>query len=111
VAKESKGLYTNDECFKMALTDAISVSCKALGFGADIYWSGDNTKYNDQKKQNFNNQQPQQQSQPQQQQNFNNQQGTSDICSDCGDNITPNVKKFSQDKYGKALCFNCQKKN
>lgn len=38
VAKESKGLFTSDECFKMAYTDAISVACKALGIGADIYW-------------------------------------------------------------------------
>ena len=38
VAKESKGLYTSDECFKMAYTDALSVACKALGMGADIYW-------------------------------------------------------------------------
>jgi hypothetical protein len=45
VAKESKGLYTSDECFKMALTDAISVACKALGFGADVYWDKDRTKY------------------------------------------------------------------
>lgn len=45
VAKESKGLYTNDECFKMALTDAISVACKALGMGADVYWANGRTKY------------------------------------------------------------------
>lgn len=45
VANERKGLYTSDECFKMALTDAISIACKALGFGADIYWDKDNTKY------------------------------------------------------------------
>ena len=45
VAKERKGLYTSDECYKMALTDAISVACKPLGFGADIYWSADRTKY------------------------------------------------------------------
>ena len=38
VAKESKGLYTSDECFKMAYTDALGVACKALGMGADIYW-------------------------------------------------------------------------
>lgn len=38
VAKESKGLYTSDECFKMAYTDALSVACKALGMGANIYW-------------------------------------------------------------------------
>ena len=45
VASESKGLYTSDECFKMALTDAISVACKALGIGADIYWAEGRTKY------------------------------------------------------------------
>ena len=45
VAKEKGGLYTNDECFKMALTDAISVSCKALGMGADVYWEAGRTKY------------------------------------------------------------------
>ena len=38
VASEEKGLYVNDECYKMALTDAISVACKALGMGADVYW-------------------------------------------------------------------------
>ena len=47
VANESKGLHTSDECFKMAQTDAVSVACKALGFGADIYWQKDKTKYND----------------------------------------------------------------
>lgn len=41
----AKYLYTNDECFKMALTDAISVACKALGIGADVYWDKDTTKY------------------------------------------------------------------
>lgn len=45
VVKESKGLYASDECFKMALTDAISVACKALGVGADVYWAKDRTKY------------------------------------------------------------------
>jgi hypothetical protein len=45
VAKESRGLYTSDECFKMALTDAISVACKSLGVGADVYWEKDRTKY------------------------------------------------------------------
>lgn len=46
VTNETKGLYTSDECFKMAYTDAISVACKSLGMGADIYW-GD-SKYNKQ---------------------------------------------------------------
>lgn len=52
VANEKKGLYVNDECYKMALTDAISVACKSLGIGADVYWAKDNTKYNDGKKEN-----------------------------------------------------------
>ena len=38
ISNESKGLYTSDECFKMAYTDALSVACKALGMGADVYW-------------------------------------------------------------------------
>lgn len=46
VTNETNGLYTSDECFKMAYTDAISVACKSLGMGADIYW-GD-SKYNKQ---------------------------------------------------------------
>ncbi|WP_102411373.1 hypothetical protein [Beduinella massiliensis] len=46
IAKEKNGPYTSDECFKMALTDAISVAAKALGVGANIYWSaGAQTKY------------------------------------------------------------------
>lgn len=45
VEKERNGLHTNDECYKMALTDAISVACKALGMGADVYWQNDRTKY------------------------------------------------------------------
>lgn len=46
VAKEGSGLYYNDEAYKMAVTDALSVCCKMLGIGADIYaglWDG--TKY------------------------------------------------------------------
>lgn len=45
IAKERSGLYTSDECFKMSLTDAISVACKSLGFAADIYWNNDRSKY------------------------------------------------------------------
>ena len=35
----------SDEGYKMALTDALSVACKALGIGADIYFKADKTKY------------------------------------------------------------------
>ena len=52
VAKEKNGLYTSDEGFKMALTDAISVACKSLGVGADVYYAKDRSKYgqNDEEK-------------------------------------------------------------
>lgn len=45
VAKEKNGMYTSDECFKMALTDAISVAVKAIGVGADVYYAKDRDKY------------------------------------------------------------------
>ena len=44
VAKEKNGMYTSDEVYKMALTDALSVACKALGIGADVYWQ-EGSKY------------------------------------------------------------------
>ena len=45
VAKEKSGMHTSDECFKMALSDAIGTACKALGMSADIYFSKDRSKY------------------------------------------------------------------
>jgi len=45
IANERGGQYTSDECYKMALTDALSVSCKALGTAADVYWAADSSKY------------------------------------------------------------------
>jgi len=41
--RESGGLHTNDEAFKMALTDSLSVAMKQIGIAADIYaglWDG-----------------------------------------------------------------------
>mgnify|MGYP001157656184 FL=1 len=46
-AKQKESIYVSDECYKMATTDAISVACKQLGFGADVYWDADRTKYTD----------------------------------------------------------------
>lgn len=43
--KEKNGVYVSDECYKMATTDAISVACKQLGIGADVYWESGRTKY------------------------------------------------------------------
>lgn len=101
VAKEKNGLYTSDEAFKMAYTDAISVSCKLLGFGADVYWDADRqTKY-DKKPE----------SKP--------QEGVI-LCDRCGHAIVPkslNGTIYSPEqqaegtkaKYGHALCWTCAK--
>ena len=47
IAAEKNGLYLDDEAYKKAYTDALSVACKALGIGADVYWQADRTKYSD----------------------------------------------------------------
>ena len=46
IAGESGGLHANDEAYKMAVTDALSVAMKMIGVAADVYaglWDG--TKY------------------------------------------------------------------
>ncbi len=45
VSKEKNGLYTDDECWKKAYTDALSVACKEIGIGADVYYEKDASKY------------------------------------------------------------------
>jgi len=48
VAKEKGGPYTSDECYKMAVTDALGVALKSLGVAADIYFGKwDGSKYRD----------------------------------------------------------------
>lgn len=98
VAKEKNGLYTSDECFKMALTDAISVACKALGFGADVYWDADKSKYD----------------KPE------NKQEAPVLCEfcglpikavKCGDRVYPTneIVETAVKKYGKRLCWGCMR--
>ena len=56
----------SDEAYKMALTDAISIACKALGMAADVYFANDRTKYDTQPVQTYQStavRQPQMQSQ------------------------------------------------
>ena len=104
VANEKNGLYTSDECYKMALTDAISVACKALGFGANVYWGADRTKYTPQ-------QEPQNPQKPQK---------PPLICVSCHNAIggisTTNAKKsaeevaeFTRRESGADLCYSCYK--
>lgn len=45
IEKQKRGLHTSDEAFKMALTDALSVSMKMLGVGADVYMGLSGSKY------------------------------------------------------------------
>ena len=100
VTKEKAGLYTSDECFKMALTDALSVSCKALGIAADVYFDKDKSKYDakeDETSQEYK-------------------------CEKCGKNFESwtdkngktwspgQVAHFSKNKNnGVALCYDCSK--
>jgi hypothetical protein len=47
VAKEKAGLHVSDECYKMAITDALSVAMKMIGVASDIYmglWDGSKYK-------------------------------------------------------------------
>lgn len=96
VSKERSGMYTSDECFKMALTDAISVACKALGFGADVYWESDRSKYT-------------------------GLQQPKIICESCGKEVTQihhngklypaeYIAKSTKKTYGKCLCWSCSEK-
>lgn len=98
VAKEKNGPYTSDECFKMALTDAISVACKALGFGADVYWEADRRKYD----------------KPE------SKQEAPVLCEccglpikavKCGDRVYPTneIVENAVKKSGKRLCWGCMK--
>lgn len=98
VAKEKNGPYTSDECFKMALTDAISVACKALGFGADVYWEADRSKHD----------------KPE------SKQEAPVLCEccglpikavKCGDRVYPTneIVENAVKKYGKRLCWGCMR--
>ena len=98
VAKEKNGPYTSDECFKMALTDAISVACKALGFGADVYWEADRSKYD----------KPESKQEP---------PVLCECCGlpikavKCGDRVYPTneIVENAVKKYGKRLCWGCMR--
>ena len=58
--KDKSYTENNDEGYKMATTDALGVACKYLGFGADVYWDNDKTKYTDEPKEEVPKQAPKQ---------------------------------------------------
>jgi len=106
VASEKNGLRTSDEAFKMAYTDALSVCCKLLGIGANVYWQGGRTKYSGE-------------SIEEKAQRFNGGEPPKLVCEDCGHVVIgytgANGKPVSPEKhiaaarqrYGKVLCLDC----
>lgn len=98
VTMEKNGPYVSDECFKMALTDAISVAAKSLGVGADVYYNKDRDKYTADV------------SEEKKTAKAEATEAKTYTCAGCGKEITTKVAKYSWDKYGKILCMDCQKK-
>ena len=101
VAKESSGYHTSDECYKMALTDAISVACKALGFAADVYWSEGATKYS------------QVQEQPEPEKEYKCQQCGKPFEAFTSKGVTYSAGQayhMCEKRYGKAICKACREK-
>ena len=97
VTMEKNGPYVSDECFKMALTDAIGVAAKSLGVGADVYYEKDRDKYsvpNDEK--------PDKPA-PQTGEKETKQETTYE-CEYCHKAITKAEHDYSMNHYGHALC-------
>lgn len=106
LSQERNGPYMSDECFKMALTDAISVSAKALGIGADVYYAKDRDKYSDKTELS----EPKKAEAPKHEPVY---------CADCGAEIQEyvdgNGKKVgipkwvdaSNKRFGRVLCTQC----
>lgn len=111
VTSERNGLYTSDECFKMALTDAISVAAKALGVAADVYWDADSTKYGRQPEE------PPQGEKPEQTKKAS--PAIPEACECCGKSIkdarnsagetwrAKDIATYTRLKYGRKLCVRC----
>ena len=97
VTVETKGPYVSDECFKMALTDAISVAAKSLGVGADVYYEKDRDKYTASEEPKA-----EPKTEPKAEKTY--------TCSLCMKDITKAEAEYSWKKYGRILCRGCQKK-
>lgn len=106
VVNERNGPYMSDEVYKMALTDALSVACKALGFGADVYWQAGRSKYTKETTPP----QPETTGNNAGNNNGNNAGGYVPTCVGCRTEISEKVHDFSVKKYGKPLCMECQRK-
>lgn len=104
----------SDECFKMALTDAISVAAKAIGIGADVYWEKDKTKYTNPNTDDL----PFEEKKPRKK----TVKEEPIICSDCGAELTGytgsngkfytarDQERYTVNSFGRTLCLDCWKK-
>jgi hypothetical protein len=45
VTNESRGPYVSDECYKMAITDALGTGAKMIGVASDVYQGLSDSKY------------------------------------------------------------------
>lgn len=111
VAQERNGAYMSDECYKMALTDAISVAAKALGIGADVYFGRDDSKYGEKPKQPERKPPVQHDAKPKDEMVYR--------CEKCGnalniyigaDGKPISLRKWAngtQQRFGKVLCDKC----
>lgn len=108
--KNNNGYYTNDECVKMAVTDAIGSACKLLGMSADIYFAKDRGKYDivtePVLKGNEVGFKPNENPQPPVV--YDRSGNPAYKCAECDDNITNAEYNYSTKKYGKPLCRKCQ---
>lgn len=64
VANESKGPYVDDDAYKKALTDALSIAMKPLGIGANVWYGPDAKGANESKYEQAGNQSAQSVQQP-----------------------------------------------
>ena len=97
LTQEKNGAYTSDECYKMALTDAISVAAKSLGVAADVYYEKDRDKYTTVDEPPTTAQTTDTDFQPR--------------CKDCHVNITEAEHDWSVRLYGMPLCRTHQKQH
>ena len=115
VASERNGLYTSDECYKMALSDAVGTACKALGMSADIYYEKDRSKYT------LPAAEPDKPKPPKEPEAPPTPPPAPLICDCCGKEIVgvtlkSGTKKtvdqivgYSRQAFGQALCYQCTK--
>ena len=113
LTEERSGAYTSDECYKMALTDAISVAAKSLGVAADVYWDKDRDKYtttdaeppkNDVPRTTDTKPAPSAKRAPAALNSVKADPDFIPTCSDCGKNITDAEHDSSVRYYGIPLC-------